>query len=258
METAIPGPDGFVLSASDRLYSAHQLLNEYLSDQSSADLAKLKKLAKRQAIDLIEAILRRLAWLYQHDAELETAHVSRLRLLQLLRVLYTRKLPCTEPDLRMMLDLTVPLLDAIAPDGPVDYVMEYLKQSDLTPELCASLRNFQASLSDGNSQASMQSLRQRLHTLLWMDEWDPIDPKRCWSECIRSDFRTMTGERHAKWRRLLKNIRGNLPVRMPASWAKEAEENLASVTVEDFRSPFGLSLSNQDNHFRFQSPAVTY
>jgi hypothetical protein len=120
--------------------------------------------------------------------------------------------------------------------------MEYLKKEDLTPELCRSLREFQASLREemSQSQASMQSLRQCLHMLLWLDEWEPLDPARCWSECIRRDFRAMTGDRRVRWRRLLKHIRGNVPPRMPAGWAREAEPRLADVGMEDFREQLSL------------------
>ena len=239
--------DGFPISPSDRLYNSHLLLNDYLiaraaHDPASTwpDTAKWKRLPKRQAIDLIEAVLRRLSWLYQNDSKVETGHLSRIRLTQLLRILYTRKLPCTEQDLCMMLDLTVPLLHRIAPDGPVDYVMEYLKNDDLTPELCQSLRQFQANLQDQGSMASMQSLRQRLHMLLWLDEWEPLDPGRCWSECIRRDFRSMTGDRRNKWRLLLKHIRGNVPPRIPTGWAGVAEQRLAAVGLEDFRAQTSL------------------
>src|SRR6185369_11300873 len=214
-------------------------LDEYLSSEDQ-DLAKWKKLPKREIIDLIEAILRRYAWLREHDAEVADAHVKRLRLVQLLRVLYTKKLPCTEADLRMMLDLTVPLLDYIAPDGPVDYVMEYIKENDLTPELCESLHNFQANLQEAGSVATMQSLRQRLYTLLFMDEWEPLDPAKCWSESIRRDFRALEGERKSNWRRLLKHIRGNAPQIMPPAWAREAAERLAAVGLDDFNQQLAL------------------
>ena len=216
-----------------------ELLDEYLSSEDQ-DLARWKKLPKRQIIDLIEAILRRYAWLREHDTEVVDAHVARLKLVKLLRFLYTKKLPCTEADLRMMLDLTVPLLDYIAPDGPVDYVMEYIKDNDLTPELCESLRNFQTNLQEVGSVASMQSLRQRLHTLLFMDEWEPLNPAKCWSESIRRDFRAMEGERKSNWRRLLKHIRGNAPQLMPPAWAREAAERLAAVGIEDFNQQLAL------------------
>ena len=240
MENSI-GPDGFPISTSDRLYKSHLLLNERLTDNQSVDmdaridLNKWKKVPpKSQVPQLIEAILLRLGWLREHDNEFREAHVARIKLVQLLRLLYTRKFPCTEAELRTMLDLTVPLLSDIAPDGPVDYVMEYIKDNDLTPELCRSLHQFQASLVEQGSVASMQSLRQRLHTLLWMDEWEPLNPAKCWSESVRRDFRAMTAERRAKWRKLLKHIRGNAPQIMPLSWAKEAEQHLADVGIEDF------------------------
>jgi len=244
MEPAIPGPDGFLLSPNDPLHAAHVRLNDYLLAEEQRnpalmpfDVAIWRKLPKRQLVDQVRAVLERLAWLDRHDAELENAHLARLRLATLLRVLYSNKIPYTESDLRVLLDLTTPLLGRIAPYGPVERVMEYLKTNDLTPELCRTLRNFQANLRKemSISQASMQSLRQQLHMLLWLDEWEELDPRRCWSECVRRDFRIMTGDRRVNWRALLKHLRGNAPVRMPAGWARQAEPRLAAVGVEDFQ-----------------------
>ena len=244
MEPAIPGPDGFLLSPNDPLHAAHVHVNDYLLAEEQRnptlipfDVAIWRKLPKRQLVDQIRAVLERLAWLDQHDAELENAHLARRRLATLLRVLYRNKIPCTELDLRILLDLTTPLLGRIAPFGPVELVMEYLKTNDLTPELCRTLRNFQANLREemSISQASMQSLRQQVHMLLWLDEWEQLDPTRCWSECVRRDVRTMTGDRRVNWRALLKHLRGNAPVRMPAGWARQAEPRLSAVGVEDFK-----------------------
>jgi len=225
-----------------------ELLDQFLAEtpnrrdwDDSPDLSKWKKLKKPQIINLIEASLKRYAWLREHDAEVRDAHQQRLKLVDLLRTLYTvKKLPCNEADLRMILDLTVPLLDYIAPDGPVDYVMEYIKDNDLTPELAVSLHNFQNNLQQVGAVASMQSLRQRLHTLLFMDEWEPLNPAKCWSESIRRDFRAMEGERKANWRRLLKHIRGNAPKRMPPAWTQEASERLAAVGINDFNQQLAL------------------
>jgi hypothetical protein len=216
------------------------ILDEYLT-ADKPDLVSFKKMPKRQIIDLIGAILKRYAWLREHDNEVGDAHVKRMKLVHLLRTLYTvKKLPFSESDLRMIVDLTVPLLDYIAPDGPVDYVMEYIKDNDLTPELAASLHNFQDNLQQSGSVASMQSLRQRLHTLLFMDEWEPLDPAKCWSESIRRDFRLMEGDRKAKWRRLLKHIRGNAPQIIPPAWAREAAERLAAVGIDDFNQQLAI------------------
>jgi hypothetical protein len=239
----VPGPDGFLLSSDDPLRAEHLRLNDYLlgeeqrSPQAPFDVAIWRKLAKRHFADQIQAVLRRLAWLDQHDAELESAHLARMRLTTLLRVLYSIKASYTEPELRALLDLTVPLLGRIAPYGPVECVGQYLKSNDLTPELCRSLREFQGNLREemSISQASMQSLRQQLHMLLWLDEWEPLDPARCWSECVRRDFRAFSGERRIKWRALLKHLRGNAPVRMPGGWAREAEPLLAAVGLDDFQ-----------------------
>ena len=153
MEPAIPGPDGFLLSSNDPLHAAHVRLNDYLLAEeqrnpafTSFDVAIWRKLPKRHLVDQVRAVLERFAWLDQHDAELENAHLARLRLATLLRVLHGNKIPYIESDLRTLLDLTTPLLGRIAPYGPVERVVEYLKTNDLTPELCRTLRNFQANL----------------------------------------------------------------------------------------------------------------
>jgi hypothetical protein len=245
----LPGPDGFLLSRTDPLFAFQQKLSDFLAADEARDPSRTmldpgpwKKLPKREAITLIEATLRRLNWLCAHDAELDTAHMARHRLIQLLRVLYKIKLPCTEADLRAQIELTVPLMDRMWPDGPLDYLAEYLKKNDLTPELCSGLRQIQGAIKFGETcgQAALQSLAQRLHMLLWMDEWEPLDPSRCWSECIRRDFRAMTGERQVAWRALLKHLRGNAPPKMPAGWAREAEPLLAAVGLNDFRQQFCL------------------
>ena len=243
MPPPLPGPDGFLLSPDDPLHAAQLRLSDYLfaeeqrSPAAPFDVAIWRKLPKRLVPDQVAAVLLRLAWLDQHDAELENAHLARMRLTTLLRVLYKFKAPYTESDLCRLLDLTVPLLGRIAPYGPVEWVVDYVKSNDLTLALCSSLRHFQSSLREEMStgQAAMQSLRQQLHMLLWLDEWEPLDPARCWSECVRRDFRAFSGERQAKWRSLLKHLRGNAPVRMPAGWAREAEPLLAAVGIEDFR-----------------------
>jgi hypothetical protein len=240
----LPGPDGFLLAPDDPLRSAHLRLNDFLVAEeprdaatSTVDAGPWRKLPKRELPGLTLAVLRRLLWLDQHDGELDTAHVSRIRLSRLLRVLYAIKAEFTERELGAILNATTPLLGRIAPYGPVERVTEYLKRNDLTFELCQSLRAFQAGLREemSESQASMQSLRQTLHMLLWMDEWEPLDPSRCWSECVRRDFREMTGERQMNWRALLKHLRGNAPVRMPKGWAKDAEPLVSAVGIDDFR-----------------------
>ena len=220
--------------------NAAELLDEYLiqtpyDPDRSPDLSKWKRLKKRQIVDLILETLGRYTWLREHDHELPDAHMARLNLRRLLLGLHTvKKLPCTEADLRTMLDLTVPLLGAISAEGPLDHVMEYIKTNDLTPELCHSLHEFQTHLTPQCSVGTDQAVRQRLYTLLWMDEWDELQPSKCWSESIRRDFRAMEGERKANWRRLLKHIRGNAPQNMPASWAREAAERLEAVGIDDF------------------------
>jgi hypothetical protein len=243
MELPLPGPDGFLIAPGDPLREEHHRIDEYLLQEEqqgtrgTAETRPWKKLAKGGMASQIEAVLRRLRWLDLHDSELDKAHEPRTRLRPLLRGLYKIKVTYTEPQIRTLLDLTVPLLGRIEPYGPVELVGDHLKSNDLTPELCGSLRTFQQSLREEMSinQASMTSLRQQLHMLLWLDEWDPLDPARCWSECVRRDFREFSGERRMKWRALFKHFKGNAPVNMPPAWGREAAVRISAVGLEDFR-----------------------
>src|SRR5438874_5658819 len=130
----IPGPDGFLLTSDNSLRAAHLRLSDYLLaeeqrvgsatfDVPPFDIAPWRKLPKSEFVDVTQAVLLRLRWLDQHDAELENAHRARIRLRTLLRVLYTIKVPYSEPVLRAVLDCTTPLLGLIAPYGPVDRVL---------------------------------------------------------------------------------------------------------------------------------------
>lgn len=241
----VPCPDGFLLSPDDPLRAAHVRLNDFLIEEgqrnaavTTLDVKPWRKLPKRELPQQTLAVLRRIQWLEEHDTELENAHRSRIILARLLRVLYGIRAEFTEPELISILDATNALLGRIAPYGPINRLTEYLENNDLSPELCRALRAFQTNLREemSESQASMQSLRQTLHMLLWMDEWEPLDPARCWSECVRRDFRKMTGERRLRWRALLKHVRGNAPVRMPKGWAREAQPLLDAVGLEDFEA----------------------
>lgn len=237
-------PDGFLLTPRDPLRVAHERINDFLIAEEQRNAAKAafdvspwRKLPKRELPQQTVAVLRRIRWLVEHDTELEDAHKSRLTFARLLRVLYGISAEFTEPELVSIIEATTELLGSIAPYGPIDRITDYLKKNDLTPELCRALRAFQANLHEemSESQASMQSLRQTLHMLLWMDEWEALDPTRCWSECIRRDFREMDGERRVRWRALLKHLRGNAPIRMPKGWARDAGPLLEKVGLDSFQ-----------------------
>src|SRR5262249_15923916 len=192
------------VASDDPLFAEQVRLNDFLFAEEQGrdrlDLRLFKKLTPRDFTRQVEAVLQRMAWLVAHDAELDTGHVARRRLATLIGSLHEMKAAYDAPALCRLLDLTVPLLGRIAPYAPGERGGEYLKQGDLTPELCAALRGYQANLREEMSinAASILSLRQHLHVLLWLDEWDPMNPAQCWSECVRRDFRAMTGDRRAR------------------------------------------------------------
>ena len=145
----LPGPDGFLLAPDDPLRAAHLRLNDFLvaeeqRNPASApiDASAWRRLPKRELAEITLAVLRRLWWLTQHDAELDSAHLSRIRLVTLLRILYRIKAQFLEPELVAIIDATTPLLARISPYGPIERVTEYLKNNDLTPELCRAMTRF--------------------------------------------------------------------------------------------------------------------
>jgi hypothetical protein len=119
MEPAIPGPDGFLTSRDDPHYAAHLRLNDYLHTEEKRagtltpfDVGVWRRIPKKQIAGQVEAVLRPIVWLYEHDSELDNGHLAPTRLTTLLRVLYTMKIPFTEPGLRAALELTVPQSDS--------------------------------------------------------------------------------------------------------------------------------------------------
>src|SRR6266508_5517542 len=245
------GPDGFVSAHGNPDHVLHALVNAHLDAQEklsaaaghlrAPNISQLKKLlSKPQLIALIKAVLGRIQWIQQNANELPRGREWQRHLFALVERLYALKLPYTENDLRDLLRMTASLSGVIPPYGPVEQVIAFVREHALTQQLCAELRNLQASLREEMSinQPMAQLLRQRLHMLLWHDEWDALDPKHCWSEEIRRTYRAMSGDRRAKWRALLYHIRGDAGTKPPASWSTEAELRLAQVGIEDVRDCF--------------------
>ena len=91
------------------------------------------------------------------------------------------KLPCTERDLCTLLELTGRHRCSImSPEGPVEYVLgvHALEGSDASAAR-TSLHEFDSRAPRTRSsdrQPSLQSLRQILHVLLWLDEWERARP----------------------------------------------------------------------------------
>ena len=71
--------------------------------------------------------------------------------------------------------------------------------------------------------------------LAWRDEWTPVDLKRCWSERIRADLRTMQGTERENWTRILYSIHGDESTRPAPKWIKETESIVQKIGSEAFR-----------------------
>src|SRR5690348_17115969 len=141
------GRDGFSFSSVHPRAAAHAWLNGYIASEDdptpavfTATLRKLKKdPSPRASLDVLIAALERMVWLRQYESDIAGAHQSIRRFRVLLAPLYKQKLPFTEPDLRAVVQSTTLLQGLIGPSGPVEQVLEFLKQNDLTPGLCKDL-----------------------------------------------------------------------------------------------------------------------
>lgn len=122
----------------------------------------------------------------------------------------------------------------------VGWVVEYFHDHGLTPEFCAALRNwrevYRAGIGNGYAHVDVQNELQLIDMMLWHDEWNDVDLGACWSERIRRDFRSMSGERRQAWRALLHHIRGDGGSKPPKPWVKQAQRHLDAVGQSDFRA----------------------
>ncbi|HKX07905.1 MAG TPA: hypothetical protein VJN67_06905 [Stellaceae bacterium] len=245
------GPDGFLATAETPDYAAHVLLTEHLHERHAEGGAALeralprvrKQLSKPELVALIRATHARIGWIAEHERELSHPRQWQDFLAQLARNLYAPSLPFEAADLTLMLD-GHRRHQALWGFGPEELLVAFLETHDLTPELAAALRRFQAELQGVpggmkyQSQAGFQVAVAHVHMLLWHDEGDLLDPKQCWSNAVRRDLRAMTGERKAHWKALFRHIKGNAPAKPAKGWVKEGEKCLAAVGHEDFANCF--------------------
>jgi len=245
------GPDGFLATSDVADYPSHVHLEEYLRERQMLGVAALeralrrirKQLSKAELVALIRAIHGRIGWIAEHERELSEPRHWQKFLAQLARNLYSPALPFEEADLVTLL-VGHRKYGALWSFGPEELLVAFLETHDLSPELAAELRRFQAELKGVpggmkyQSQASYQVATQHVHMLLWHDENDPLDPSRCWSDSVRRDFRAMEGARRAHWKSLFRHIKGNAPAKPAKGWLKEAEKRLARVGLDDFRDCF--------------------
>ena len=245
------GPDGFLATADKPDYPAHVLLTGYLRERQAEGGSALeralprlrKELSKVELVSLVRAIHARIAWIVEHEGELSEPRRWQDFLAQLARNLYAPSLPFEPSDFVLMLD-GHRRYQALWSFGPEELLVAYLDTHDLTLALGAALRRFQAELQGMpggmkyQSQASYQIAAAHVHMLLWHDEEDPLDPRRCWSDIVRADFRAMSGDRKARWKALLRHIKGNAPAKPAKSWVKEGQKRLAAVGHGDFADRF--------------------
>ena len=244
------GPDGYLATDDAPEFAAQSLLADHLGErQKTGDgalakaLPRLRKLAKPAQADLIRAIHHRIGWIDENAAELSEPKRWQSWLAQLARALYSPSLPLDEADFILMLE-SHRRRRALWGFGPEELLVAWLDTHELSPALAAELRRFQADLRGVpggmryQSQSAYQAATQHVYMLLWHDEADPLDPKRCWSDLVRADYRAMTGDRKAAWRAIFRHIRGNAPAKPPKGWVTGAEALLDRLGTDAFVERF--------------------
>src|ERR1041385_4729564 len=174
------GPDGFLTTSEAADYSANAALTDYLAERQEIGnkaledaLRRLRKeLKKPDLVALPLAIHRRIGWIGEHEGELSEPRRWQDFLAQLLRNLYSPKLPFEAADLVVLLE-GHRKHRALWTFGPEELLVAYLETHDITPELSAELRRFQAELTGGagkmkyQNQAGYQLAVAHVHMLLW-------------------------------------------------------------------------------------------
>jgi hypothetical protein len=236
----IPCPDGYLLDARSPLADGHHALNQYLVRVEEAGWQKaLKEInaTRDKARKLLtwKALIERLRWL--RDNNPNSSCLSPFR--GLAERIEKWTLSPTEADLIEILDRTAAIADFSAPYTPMPHLLEYVEKNGLTPNLSAAIRDFRERVGEQGytvNQVSLQLFRSRLDMLAWRDEWSEIDLKRCWSEQIRADFRSMQGAERENWRRLLYSINGDEGPRPAARWLSDARTIVEAIGPQAFRA----------------------
>jgi hypothetical protein len=236
----IPCPDGYLLDAKSPIAEGHHALNQYLVRVEEAGWQTAMKEVngirdKRKKLLIWKALNERMLWL--RDNNRESACLSPLRGLAERMEKWT--LDPAEADLIEILDRTAEVAGFLAPYTPMRHLFAYIETKGLTAELAAAIRKFRKRVYDERlsvNQVSLQLFRSRLDMLAWRDEWTPVDLKRCWSEQIRADFRTMQGAERENWRRLLYSIHGDEGTRPAPKWTTEAEAVIQKIGPDAFRA----------------------
>jgi hypothetical protein len=235
----IPCPDGYLLQANSPLASGHHALNQYLVRVEEAGWkVALKEINstrnKPLKLSIWKALLERFHWLADNNPA--SSCWSPLR--GLAERIEKWTLSPSESDLIDILERTAEVKGVTAPHTPMLHLMDYVEEHGLTPELSAAIRIFRDRVWEQSytpNQVSLQLFRSRLDMLLWRDEWNAVDLKRCWSEQVRADFRSMRGAERENWRRLLYSIRGDEGVQPAPRWLETANSRIQTVGAEAFR-----------------------
>jgi hypothetical protein len=234
----IPCPDGYLLNANSPLADAHHTLNDYLVGVEEQGWKQATKRVnslrdKRLKFRIWMALLDRLEWL--HAAHAET-YFKQLH--DLTYAIEEWKLDPTTEDLICAIRKTAALAGVVMPYTPMPHLLAFVEQHGLTFELSLAIREFDAKIRHGSyaiNQTRRQLLNSRLDMLAWWDEWNEIDLKRCWSEVIRSDYRSMQSPDRENWRQLLHSIQGDEGVQPSRSWMAKAQQRIAAIGVAPFR-----------------------
>jgi len=236
----IPCPDGYLLDANSPLADAHHALNNYLVRHEEADWkAATKELNalrdKKLKMRIWKALFERLEWLSEHHPDSQCFGPLR----DIAYAIEKWKLEPTLEDLLLILDETGKLAGHANTYAPMPHLMAYVAEHGLTRELSAAIREYRRRHDEAKvyvNQVSLQLFNSRMDMLAWRDEWDSINLKKCWSQRIRTDFRSMAGADREHWRLFLYSIEGDEGVRPAPKWLKEADAWIGAIGADAFRT----------------------
>lgn len=146
--------------------------------------------------------------------------------------LYGRDLPYHEADLCDLLKLSRHDCghgEDVAP--PLEIALTYAREHGLSPDLLAAVRVFIGGLK-GLSGIKVQSVKRKAGLLLLLEDADPEDRLRCWSDRFRTGLLRIPVSEQNHWRWLVLQMNPNDVYSVPKTWVKPAKKFLADLGPE--------------------------
>ena len=198
-------------------------------------------LSQSERLRLVEACHTRCEWLCRQPDPLTQEEADR-RCRQysfagsLMAEVYQRKLeiPSLE-ELLALLSVARPICyNSPVSQGPLKLVRAWIQDHRWTRPLANALRAYTGHL-DGHTCGSCRDARLDLNLFLWLDEWEPIDPKASWGNWLRAEYRSLPEKERRLWQRLFSGFQARLPAGHPSkTWFKRMRKHIDAIGADRF------------------------